>query len=62
MTKGYIVIGETTSLSKEDVVAVVRSTDRSSYSVFLRGGHKLDIFNCNEEDIQLMNEYFEKIK
>ena len=62
MTKGYIVIGETTSLSKEDVVAVVRSTDRSSYSVFLRGGHKLDIFNCNEKDIQLMNEYFEKIK
>jgi hypothetical protein len=59
MTKGFIVIDKKTSFSKEDVVAVVRSVDRSSYSVYLRGGHKLDIFNCTEDDINNLNEFFE---
>jgi hypothetical protein len=60
MTKGFIVIDETTSFSKEDVVAVIRSTDRSSYSVYLRGGHKLDIFNSTEENIHKIDEFFAK--
>jgi len=58
MAKGFIVIGETISFSKEDVVAIIRSTDRSSYNVYLRGGHKLDIFNCNEEDNNKLKEFF----
>jgi hypothetical protein len=60
MTKGFIVIDKKTSFSKENVVAIVRSTDRSSYCVYLKGGHKLDIFNCSEEDINNIDEFFEK--
>ena len=58
--KGFIVVDEKITFSKRDVVAVVRSTDLSSYCVFLRGGHKLDIFNCNEDGIKSFNEFFEK--
>ena len=57
--KGFIVVDEKISFSKMDVVAVVRSTDSSSFCVYLRGGHKLDIFNCNEEEINIFNEFFQ---
>jgi hypothetical protein len=53
------VVDEKISFSKMDVVAVVRSTDSSSFCVYLRGGHKLDIFNCNEDEIKIFNEFFE---
>jgi|GEM_PF-645591 len=60
MKEGFIVINEKISFSKKDVVAVVRSTGQDSYSVYLRGGHKLDFYNCSEDDMKKINEFFEK--
>lgn len=60
MTENFIVVHENICFSKKDVVAVVLSADLSSYSVYLRGGHKLDIYKCSEDDINNIKEFFEK--